>query len=357
MAAQPEETGLIVAQSSALVLPSVSADGMRAAMRAYTELKAAVLTDADYQPIKLRGEVKKFVKRSGWRKLAVAFSVSSDKIAEEIDYDDAGNIVRARVTYRATAPNGRHEDGTGACSLYERCCPPKNCPQARWDNHRCCPGKAGGCDGLHAFSKPDHDIVATAETRAKNRACADLFAYGELSAEEMQGVDRSEADQGSQHSRVNVRLTNDRLGGPVAPAAAPVPPAPRAKVTNPIVIKPQKADAAPAPQPPAAPPSEVLEGEVAEEAVAVAASAEVPSAPPPLRTVAVAYAEELQRMRFLVSGRPSKVVTAAQEALDKASMEAFGRHFGRLTTDEVETLVERLASAIKAKGGKLPEVK
>lgn len=352
MAAQPEETGLIVAQSSALVLPSVSADGMRAAMRAYTELKAAVLTDADYQPIKLRGEVKKFVKRSGWRKLAVAFSVSSDKIAEEIDYDDAGNIVRARVTYRATAPNGRHEDGTGACSLYERCCPPKNCPQARWDNHRCCPGKAGGCDGLHAFSKPDHDIVATAETRAKNRACADLFAYGELSAEEMQGVDRSEADQGSQHSRVNVRLTNDRLGGPVAPAAAPVPPAPRAKVTNPIVIKPQKPDAAPSPAP-AAPAPEVIEGEVAEEAVAV----EVPSAPPSPVTLAVAYAEELARMSLMVGGRPKRVIEAAQSALDKRAQESFGRHFGRLTTDEVETLVERLASAIKAKGGKLPEVK
>jgi hypothetical protein len=39
------------------------------------------------------------------------------------------------------------------------------------------------------FSKPEHDILAIAHTRAKNRAISDLIGLGEVSAEEL------EADQ------------------------------------------------------------------------------------------------------------------------------------------------------------------
>jgi hypothetical protein len=39
---------------------------------------------------------------------------------------------------------------------------------------------SGGCDSLEKrYSKPNHDIPATAETRAKNRACADLLGMKE----------------------------------------------------------------------------------------------------------------------------------------------------------------------------------
>ena len=31
----------------------------------------------------------------------------------------------------------------------------------------------------HRFTKPNHDVPATAETRAKNRACSDLLGIGD----------------------------------------------------------------------------------------------------------------------------------------------------------------------------------
>jgi len=64
--------------------------------------------------------------------------------------------VRARFKVRATSPNGRHMDGIGICDVTER-----------------------------QFTHPEHDIVATAHTRAINRAFADLFGLGAVSAEEM----------------------------------------------------------------------------------------------------------------------------------------------------------------------------
>jgi len=70
--------------------------------------------------------------------------------------------VFAEFVVRATAPNGRSVDGWGAASVAEK-------------------GNPSG----KALGKLMHDIPATAETRAKNRACADLFGLGEVSAEEV----------------------------------------------------------------------------------------------------------------------------------------------------------------------------
>ena len=162
MAAQPdvlegEVTALTVPeqQHSPLVMPAVDAAGMKRAMAAYTDICKAVLEPSDYQKI---GD-KTFKKRSAWQKLATAFSVSAEIVDKVVHLDDDGRVLRAEFVVRATAPNGRHEDGYGAASRSER-----------------------------QFSKPDHDIPATAETRARNRACANLFAFGEMTAEEIDGA-------------------------------------------------------------------------------------------------------------------------------------------------------------------------
>jgi hypothetical protein len=155
--------------------------------RAYQETVRRLLTEEDYQPI----GGKKFRKRSGWRKLATAMGVDLPLLDRVYERDDAGRITRAEVIARATAPNGRYADGLGACDVFERCCT-HGCDK----RHRHCPAASGSpCPGFSHFSKPSHDIPATAHTRAVNRACADLFGAGEVSAEEMEGTE--EADRAS----------------------------------------------------------------------------------------------------------------------------------------------------------------
>ena len=121
-------------------------------MDAYEKACRAMLKAEDFQRINKR----EFIKRSGWRKLGVRAMVSAEIIEEREFRNDSGQLVRARFKVRATSPNGRHMDGIGICDVTER-----------------------------QFTHPEHDIVATAHTRAINRAFADLFGLGAVSAEEM----------------------------------------------------------------------------------------------------------------------------------------------------------------------------
>lgn len=148
----------------------------------YQRLCRDLLTDDDYQQI---GR-KPFRKKSAWRKLAVAMSVSTQIVSRDYQRDGNGRIIRAEIVVRAIAPNGRSWEGLGACDLFERCCV-QPCAKADWKNHACC---KSDCPGTVHFSKPQHDLPATAQTRAANRACADLFGFGEVSAEEI--VDRGD---------------------------------------------------------------------------------------------------------------------------------------------------------------------
>ena len=143
-------------QNLALVRPQGSTGDIVESMAEYQELCVKLLDDNDWQTI----QGKRFPKRSAWRKLAVAYGVSFEIKDRSLFWDDDGNLKSAEFIVRATAPNGRFADGWGACAVSER----------------------------NAGRKANHDIPATAETRAKNRAAADLFGMGEVSAEE---VDRS----------------------------------------------------------------------------------------------------------------------------------------------------------------------
>ena len=163
----------------ALVAPAGTVEDIAQAFEDYQRVCGRLLDDNDHQSI----GGKKFRKRSAWRKLAVAFGVSFEIRSREIHRDDQGRVVDAEFQVRAVAPNGRYADGWGACDVFERCCPP-DCNKGGRHSH--CPSAEGeACPAWTHFSHANHDIPATAETRAKNRAASDLFGMGEVSAEEI----------------------------------------------------------------------------------------------------------------------------------------------------------------------------
>ena len=123
-----------------------------------------------------------FKKKSAWRKLARFFSISTRVVSsqttevENADYTlvdrDSGELLQegrteliATVTVEAYAPWGQRMEAIGTCSTHER--------RFHWPN---------------GFQKRWADCLATAETRATNRAVSNLIAAGEVSAEEMEGA-------------------------------------------------------------------------------------------------------------------------------------------------------------------------
>jgi hypothetical protein len=142
-------------------LTPLDATATRRAITQYQEgLKSLLDPAEDVQMFRSRdGSKHAFVKRSGWRKIALWCDLSVENRTVEVDRDEAGRPLRARVVARASAPNGRFADGEGSCAANER-----------------------------SFSKLEHDLLATAATRAVNRAISNLVGLGAVSAEEMDGA-------------------------------------------------------------------------------------------------------------------------------------------------------------------------
>lgn len=134
----------------AIVMPAVTAEKAVEAFNAYQELAQKIIRPEDVQ--KIAG--KDFKKKSFWRKCQRFFNLSLEKIEER--REEHNGIFSYHFTYRATAPNGAYGDGCGSCSFDEK-----------------------------GLLKTEHNTRAIAETRAKNRAIADLVAFGEVSAEEV----------------------------------------------------------------------------------------------------------------------------------------------------------------------------
>jgi len=143
--------------SSGIVRPAVSAEEFKAAWDEYRKLRNSILESEDIQKI---GD-NQYVKKSGWRKIATAFNLSDEIIEERREDKGDGNFLW-RIKVKVTAPNGRYAVGIGVCDTTER--------------------RRGG----DSFAHPEHDVYATAHTRAKNRAISDLVGGGEVSAEEIQ---------------------------------------------------------------------------------------------------------------------------------------------------------------------------
>lgn len=104
-----------------------------------------------------------FKKKSAWRKLARHFGISCELVRIERETLPSGDFL-ATVVARAVAPWGQHYEEVGAC----------------------CTDEATGRRVITVA-----DAIATASTRASNRAVSNLIAMGEVSAEEI--GDRGEA--------------------------------------------------------------------------------------------------------------------------------------------------------------------
>jgi hypothetical protein len=163
-----------------ILRPAGSLDQIAEAFKEYQKVCEKILGKEDYQTYE--GKPRK--KKSAWRKLATAFNVSTKKVAENIIRDMGGHVLSAQFTMQAFTPS-RLWEAVGYCEINEKCCAAArglDCHKKTWKSHFCCPK---GCDGRKHWSHPDHDILSTAQTRATNRAIADLIGCGEVSAEEL----------------------------------------------------------------------------------------------------------------------------------------------------------------------------
>ena len=122
-------------------------------MRAFQELKQKVLDANDMVTI----SGKQYTKRSGWRKIAMAFNISTEIV--KIEREKIDNVYVVRVIARATAPGGRISEEAGVCDSTEF--------------------ERGNLQGTL------HNIETKAVTRAINRAISNLVGGGEVSAEEI----------------------------------------------------------------------------------------------------------------------------------------------------------------------------
>jgi len=135
---------------SPLVVPIASNEKILDAWQNFNELKLKLLEDSDF--ISIKGE--KYAKKSTFRKLALAFGVSTEIMREKrIELKNDGYAYE--ITMRAFSPSGRFMSAVASCHSDER-----------------------------KFNKTS-DVRAIAQTRATNRAIADLIGWSAPSAEEM----------------------------------------------------------------------------------------------------------------------------------------------------------------------------
>lgn len=134
------------------VAPLMTPEQAAAAWQLFLELKKRLLSSEDYVRI---GD-NDITKKSGFRKIAVAFNLSDRIVEQERTERDDGSFMW-RVVAEAKAPNDRTCIGVGVCDSRER-----------------------------KFAHVEHDVYSTAHTRAKNRAISDMVAGGIVSFEEME---------------------------------------------------------------------------------------------------------------------------------------------------------------------------
>lgn len=138
------------------VLVPLDVGAQKAAMTLYQEGLHQILDESDWQ----QTGRERFVKKSGWRKIAAWFSLSIELVRDHVDRAEDGSVQRAQVWARAIAPNGRYADADGYCDVSE----------SRFARNK---------------AKLENDLRGTATTRAINRAISNLVGMGAVSHEEM----------------------------------------------------------------------------------------------------------------------------------------------------------------------------
>jgi len=132
------------------------------AWKDFQSLKVVLLTDDDYYEPS-RG--KSVIRKSGWRKLAVAFGLTDEILNQTQEWEEVEEGVvnpnnlkdnwTWRIRVKVTSRGGRSVEAVGACSTKER-----------------------------RFAHAEHDSYAMAHTRAKSRAIADMLGAADQVAEE-----------------------------------------------------------------------------------------------------------------------------------------------------------------------------
>lgn len=160
-----------------VVRPLVNAEQAVARWNEYQSLVHKVINETDVQVFHENGKTGRFIKRSGWAKLATYYGISTAMVDERLfhkhdpatclrvanpdkfgDVADCGcPVVGARYVVRASAPNGRTVEAIGLATFNEK-------------NVR--------------YTRVEHDLAGKAYTRAVNRAISAMVGAGEVSAEE-----------------------------------------------------------------------------------------------------------------------------------------------------------------------------
>jgi len=139
------------------IVEPVNIDRLADSFKRFQEFKSRLLTKDD--SIVIAG--RQYLKKSAWRKWALACSVSDELLSYEripAQGKDSEGSFHYRVVVRAFhKPTGRSAIGVAVASKAER----------------------------KEWAHEEHDIFALCHTRAKNRAIADLVGGGEVSAEEV----------------------------------------------------------------------------------------------------------------------------------------------------------------------------
>jgi hypothetical protein len=140
------------------IVEPMDIDRLAEAFKKFEDFKKRLLTEDD--SVKIGNKL--FLKKSAWRKWALACSVSDEIRSEEripTEGRDAKDGFMYRITVRAYhIPTGRSSTGVAVASSNEK---------TKWAHE-------------------EHDVFSLCHTRAKSRAISDLVGGGELSAEELQ---------------------------------------------------------------------------------------------------------------------------------------------------------------------------
>jgi hypothetical protein len=140
--------------------------------KAYDAACRALIGPNDVQKEGKGEYAREFKKKSAWRKLSRYFGISTVVLTRDERFlNDAAtgeSVFVATCTVRGTAPWGQSTDATAACATDEE-------------------------TGRRKITIAD--AIATAETRASNRATSNLVAMGEVSAEETTREQREEVVQ------------------------------------------------------------------------------------------------------------------------------------------------------------------
>ena len=142
LALRPESSGQQM-QAAGQRLPDVPSSAI---FNKIQQTALECLTDSDYQVM----GGKRFIKKSGWRRLAMFFGISLEIRSSNEVCDPNGNIQRATFVVRGTMASGRFSDAYGSCDRGEK-----------------------------RFTAPNRDVPATAETRAASRAIQSLLGISE----------------------------------------------------------------------------------------------------------------------------------------------------------------------------------